>query len=145
MDRLLDTAITGPLYLRQPELADMVVEAIRYRDLEHFHLHNFVVMPNHVHMLITPQVPVSTLMQSLKRYTAREGNRILQLTGQSFWQDESYDRLVRDQTEFARIANYIEDNPITAGLTRERQQFRWSSAWPITNRPQVTNLPHNTV
>ena len=123
----------------------MVVEAIRYRDPGHYHLHNFVVMPNHVHILITPQVPVSTLMQSLKRYTARAGNQVLHLTGQSFWQDESYDRLVRDQAEFARIAHYIEDNPVTAGLATAPEQFPWSSAWPIINRPQVSNLPHNTV
>ena len=58
MDRLLDTAVTGPLYLRQPKLAAMVVEAIRYRDAGHYHLHNFVVTANHVHMPIPPQVPV---------------------------------------------------------------------------------------
>lgn len=144
MDRLLDTAVTGPLYLRQPEIANLVVEAIRYRDPGHCRLHSFVVMPNHVHILITPQVPVSTLMQSLKRYTAREGDRMLRLTGQPFWQDESYDRLVRDQVEFARIANYIEHNPVSAGLAAAPERFPWSSAWPITNRPQVNNLPHNT-
>ena len=72
MDRLLDTALTGSLYLRRPELAAMVVEAIRYRDPGHYHLHNFVVMPNHVHILITPQVPVSTLMQSLNAHAIAE-------------------------------------------------------------------------
>jgi REP element-mobilizing transposase RayT len=92
MDRLLDTARTGPLYLRQPDIAAMVVEALRYRDLEmnHFDLHAYVVMANHVHALITPNVPLSKLMQSLKRHTAREGNRMLGLNNQSFWQDESF-------------------------------------------------------
>jgi len=52
-----------------------------------------------VHLLITPRVEVSRLMQSLKRFTAREGNRMLGLTGQPFWRDESDDRLVRDETE----------------------------------------------
>ncbi len=78
----------------------MVVEAIHYRDSGHYHLHSFVVMANHVHLLITPRVQVPKLMQSLKRFTAREGNRVLGLSGQPFWQDESYDRLVRDETEF---------------------------------------------
>ena len=81
MDRLLDTAVRGPLYLRQPEIATMVVEAIRYRDPGHYQLHSFVVMPNHVHVLITPRVPAPQLMQSLKRFTAREGNRFPGLTG----------------------------------------------------------------
>ena len=59
LDRLLDGSTTGPFYLRQPEIATMVVEAIRYRDPGHYRLHSFVVMPNHVHLLITPRVPVS--------------------------------------------------------------------------------------
>ena len=68
----------------------MVVEAIRYRQaLGSYQLHAYVVMANHVHLLITPHVEVSSLMQSLKRFTAREGNRMLGHTGQPFWQDES--------------------------------------------------------
>ncbi|HVO99837.1 MAG TPA: transposase [Bryobacteraceae bacterium] len=116
MDRLLDNARTGPLYLKQPGIAQMVADAIRYRDGKVYDLHNFVVMPNHVHMLITPREPLSKLMQSLKRYTAREANRTLGLTGHPFWQDESYDHLVRDAEEFARIARYIEMNPVRAGI-----------------------------
>jgi hypothetical protein len=54
MDRLLDNAQTGPLYLRKPEIASMVIEAIRYRELTQYHLHCFVVMANHVHLLFTP-------------------------------------------------------------------------------------------
>ncbi|MGA2589020.1 MAG: transposase [Bryobacteraceae bacterium] len=140
MDRLLDNARTGPLYLRQPEIARMVVDAIHYheRSLGHYDLHCYVVMGNHVHFLITPLVQVSKLMQSLKRVTAREGNRILGLTGQPFWQDESYDRVVRDETEFRRIACYIEMNPVKAGIAATPEEFLWSSARPIDNR---TNLP----
>jgi REP element-mobilizing transposase RayT len=65
---------------------------------------------------MTPLVAVSSVMQSLKRFTAREGNRILGLTGRPFWQDESYDRLARNDTEFERITRYIETNPVKAGL-----------------------------
>jgi len=58
LDRLLDEADTGSFYLRQPLVADMVVEAIHYNatTLGHYQLHAFVVMPNHVHMLVTPAV-----------------------------------------------------------------------------------------
>ncbi len=101
-------------------------------------------MANHVHLLVTPLVDVSKMMQSLKRSTARECNKRLGLTGQPFWQDESYDRVVRDQTEFRRIARYIEMNPVNAGLVAMPEEFPWSSARPIANRPQVANLPHNT-
>jgi putative transposase len=145
MDRLLDNARRGPMYLK-PEMARMVVEAIWYRENRHYELHAYVVMANHVHLLITPHVDVGKLMQSLKRFTAREGNRILGLTGQTLWQDESYERLVRDETEFHRIARYIEMNPVSAGMVAAPGEFPWSSAGRINRGtlwvPQVTNLPH---
>jgi len=142
MDRILDYARTGPLSLGRSEIAEVVVDAIHYRDLRQYQLHSYVVMPNHVHLLMTPLVEVSKAMQSLKRFTAREGNRILGVTGQSFWQDESYDRRVRNETELQRIAHYIEMNPVKAGLATTPEEFPWSSARPIGNRPQVDNLPH---
>jgi len=142
MDHILDTTRTGPFYLRIPEIAGMVVDAIRYPDLQQYQLHSYVVMPNHVHLLITPLVEVCKVMQSLKRFTAREGNKMLGLTGRPFWQDESYDRLVRDEKEFVGAASYIEMNPVTAGLAALPEEFRWSRSWPINNRPQVANLPH---
>ena len=147
MDRLLDNARTGPLYLRQPEIAGMMVEAIRYRDhvSGEYDLHSFVVMANHVHLLVTPHVAVAQIMQSLKRFTARECNKALGFTGKPFWQDESYDRLVRDKIEFERISRYIEMNPVNAGLAASPEEFPWSSARPIANRPQVTNLPHRPI
>jgi REP element-mobilizing transposase RayT len=60
MDRLLDETRTGVFYLRQPAIADMIVEALEYNAgmLEHYALHAFAVMPNHVHLLATPSVPL---------------------------------------------------------------------------------------
>ena len=125
----------------------MVVEAIHHREPRHYHLHSYVVMANHVHLLVTPRVEVCKVMQSLKRFTAREGNRMLGLTGPPFSQDESYNRLVRNEMEFERITDYIEMNPVRAGLAASPEEFRWSSSWPIGGalwaRPQVANLPHN--
>jgi putative transposase len=144
MDRILDTASTGPRFLNMAEIAGEVTDAIHYhaQDLKHYQLHAFVVMPNHVHLLMTPLFDVAKVMQSLKRFTARECNRILGRTGQPFWQDESYDRIVRNGTEFERIAHYIEMNPVKAGLAVSPEEFPWSSGRPIDNRPQVNNLPH---
>jgi len=127
MDRILDQGRSGPLYLRRNDIAELMIEAMRYRR-EQFRLHSYVVMANHVHVLITPQVEVSKLMHSLKRFTARRANEILGLTGQPFWQDESYDHLVRDESEFRRIVGYIEMNPVKAGLVATPEEFPWSSA-----------------
>ena len=72
-------------------------------------------------------------MQSVKRFTARQANRLLDCTGQTFWQDESYDRLVRDAAEDERILRYIEMNPVNAGLVAAPEAFPWSSAGQETS------------
>jgi REP element-mobilizing transposase RayT len=137
MDRLLDQYSAGPLYLQRPDIAQMVVEAIQYRHPAQYLFHSFVVMPNHVHMLIIPKVPVAEIMQSLKRFTARQANRIPGMTGSPFWQDESYDRLVRTDDEFDRIARYIEMSPVHAGLVTEPEQFPWSHISTLKSPLQV--------
>ena len=68
-------------------------------------------------------------MKSLKGITAKRANSLLGLTGTTFWQEESYDRLIRDRDEFETVRNYIEDNPVRAGIVRQPADFRWSSAW----------------
>jgi REP element-mobilizing transposase RayT len=135
MDRLLDEARAGAFHLRQPAIADMIVEAIQYNAniLGHDVLHAFVVMPNHVHLLATPAVPLPKLTKSLKGITAKRAYAMLALTGRSFWQEESYDHLVRHAREFEKIRNYIEGNPVRAGLVKEASEYRWSSAgWLMT-------------
>ena len=131
LDRLLDQARTGPMYLGRAEIAQMVVDALRYGQsiLRHYELHAFVVMPNHVHVLPTPQVAVPKLLASLKGITAKRANQIPGLTGRPFWQEESYDHVARDGQEFERIRRYIEENPVGAGLATIATEFQWSSAW----------------
>jgi len=130
LDRLLDESRTGPFYLRRPMIADMVVEVIHHcaNVLGRYTLHAFVVMPNHVHILVSPNVPLPRLTKALKGFTAKRANQILARTGNPFWQEESYDHLVRDSVEWERIKFYIEQNPVRAGLVKEASQYRWSSA-----------------
>jgi REP element-mobilizing transposase RayT len=86
-------------------------------------------MANHVHVLMLPKVPASRLMRSLKGTTAREANLILGRTGESFWQAESYDHWVRNTAEWENIREYIENNPVKAGLVRTASEYPWSSAF----------------
>ena len=97
-------------------------------ELGHYEKHAWVVMPNHVHLLITPLTNVPKLLGSLKAATAKHANLLLGRTGKPFWQDESYDRVVRTNDEFVRIQSYIENNPVRAGLADTPQQHQWSSA-----------------
>ena len=130
IDRCLDRAVNGPLYLRQPAIARIVVDSLhRGTHLGHYDRGAFVVMANHVHALLLPKVDPSRLLQSMKGFTAREANRILGRTGEPFWQAESYDHWVRDEREYPRIVAYIENNPVKAGLVqRPEDYYFWSSA-----------------
>lgn len=129
MDRLLDTAAAGPFYLRQPDIAELIISALvdGQNRFHRYELHTFVVMPNHVHLLVTPYVIATRWLGPLKEFTAHEANRILGRRGR-FWQDESYDRLARSRDEFARIRHYIEWNPVRARLAVAPEQFPWSGA-----------------
>ena len=130
IDRHLDAARSGPLYLKQEPIAQLVIASIRYNaeQLQHYELHAFVVMANHVHLLVLPRVNPSRFLQSVKGYTAREANRLLGRTGQPFWQAESYDHWVRDDGEWERIKAYVENNPVKAGLVANAEDYPWSSA-----------------
>ncbi|MBI3698048.1 MAG: transposase, partial [Acidobacteria bacterium] len=129
MDRYLDTTREGPLYLRRSEVAQILVESWRRGgELGHYELRAYVVMANHVHVRLLPRVAAARLLQSLKGATAREANRLLGRTGESFWQRESYDHWVRDGGELQRIVAYIENNPVKAGLVARAQDYAWSSA-----------------
>ena len=86
-------------------------------------------MPNHVHILIEPRVPPPKITKSIKQYSGLRANRILGRTG-AFWQDESYDHWVRTNEELELIIQYIEFNPVEAGLAVSPEEWRWSSAYP---------------
>jgi putative transposase len=130
MDRYLDSLRGGPLYWKQPPIAQLVVDSIHYRaqHLQYYDLQAFVVIANHVHLLVRPRVSPSQFLHTLKGHTAREANRLLRRTGQPFWQAESYGHAVRDERESDRIKGYIENNPVKAGLVANAEDYLRSSA-----------------
>jgi putative transposase len=91
-------------------------------------LHAYVVMPNHVHVLWTPQISLPALIRQIKGRTALLANRLLGRTGKPFWQEEYFDRVVSNEAEFSRIQRYIEWNPVVAALVAHPEEFQWSSA-----------------
>ncbi len=128
-DAALDRATYGPRWLAQPAVAEVVADALCYGEkVGKYRLHAWVVMPNHVHVLITPESPFSEIMRWLKWTTARRSNQLLGRCGIAFWQDESYDHWVRSSEEFKKIVAYVEWNPVSAGLVELPEQWHWSSA-----------------
>ena len=147
MDRHLDEARSGPLWLGREEIARLVAESFQYADcvLNFYRLHAWIVMANHVHLLVSPNAAPARFLQSIKGYTAREANRVLGRTGEPFWQAESYDHWIRDVGEFERVKAYIENNPVRAGLVQSPGEFRWSSAYAGTNAVVAASKGRSTV
>jgi REP element-mobilizing transposase RayT len=120
----------GACHLRRPEIADMIAGALRHFHGEHYLLDEWVVMPNHVHLVLwpMPNFTLSEILKSRKRHTARQANLILGKTGQPFWQRESYDHWIRDDAEKSRIRRYVRMNPVKAGLCQQPEDWPWSGA-----------------
>jgi REP element-mobilizing transposase RayT len=128
VDEVLDRALNGPTWLRRPEIANVVAEAMHYRDRKAYDLDAFSIMPNHVHLLVGVERSDTSLykiLQSLKAFTARKCNHLLHREG-PFWQHESYDHVVRDDAELHRTVRYILNNSVEAGLCNEWQDWPWT-------------------
>jgi len=141
LDGILDRAETGPRWLGETEIASLVERTLLQRCADLYTLWAYVVMINHIHLLIRPKpivesaedqrgsfVQLSRITKSIKGYTAREANRVLGRTGKQFWQQESFDHWPRDEGEFFRIIEYIENKPVKAGLVNKPENWKWSSA-----------------
>jgi REP element-mobilizing transposase RayT len=131
VDRELAKAATGPTWLKDERVAQCVVDTLRFGEgsLLLYRLDAWVLMSNHVHILIEPNAEVAQITGRIKSFSAKQANEILGRTGERFWQDESYDRWVRSQKEFGKIVQYIEFNPIAAGLVQRPEDWPWSSAY----------------
>ena len=107
----------GPAWMNQPEIADIVASAIQHFDGERFDLGAWCVMPNHVHLILRPcnGHVLPKILQSIKRHSALEANRVLGREG-DFWQKENYDHLIRDEREFWNQTRYAERNARAAGI-----------------------------
>jgi len=130
MDRRLDRADFGPQWLRDDRIARCTINAFYFgqNELKLYKLYSYVIMPNHVHILLQPGTPLARITKSIKGYTAREANLLLKRTGSPFWQYESYDHWVRNERELHKITAYIENNPVAAGFVNKPEDWTWSSA-----------------
>ncbi len=112
---------------------DILVEALHHDDGRRYELRAYVVMPDHVHMILMPlrrgkgTVPLSEIMKALKGATAHRMNAALGRRGR-LWQDESYDRIIRDAKEHRQKLRYIQNNPVRAGLVDRADEWPWT--WP---------------
>ena len=131
VERWLDEG-TGSCILAEKFAADILEEKLKFFAGEQFELGAYVIMPNHVHVLVRPfsdrEHPLESIEQAWKAYSSRDIHAINHETG-NLWQRESYDRIVRDEEHLWRCLQYIGNNPRRAGL-RLDQARRWvNPAW----------------
>jgi primosomal protein N' len=116
MERMMDAGY-GSCSLRIPAVAEVVEEAFRFFDGDRYQLGDYVIMPNHVHLLARPAEghALEEIIHSWKSFTAKQANVILRRTG-GFWRDEYFDHLVRSTAQFEKFRSYIHDNPVKARI-----------------------------
>ena len=121
-------------YLEQATAAETFIKNLERGSAKLYRLGPWVIMPNHVHLTVTSQrdehgepIPLARIIQHMKGASAIEINRALGRSG-ALWQREYFDRIVRNMTDFRRLARYIEGNPVKAGLCGIPEDWPWSSA-----------------
>ncbi|MGM0588586.1 MAG: REP-associated tyrosine transposase [Bacteroidota bacterium] len=131
-EQLLDSGEGGPIWLEKSSVAELVADAIHYRDQKEFDLISYCIMPNHLHLVLDMEekgknevMPLTNMLGRFKSYTALKANRILGRQG-AFWQAESYDHVVRNNKELKQIIKYVIYNPVKAKLVE-----KWCD-WPHT-------------
>jgi REP element-mobilizing transposase RayT len=124
----------GPRYLRNPKVATSFVEALHHGEQvrKSYDLFAWVVIPDHVHVVMKPHYGLPEVMRWLKSATAVRANRLIGRAGEPFWQREYSDRWIRGARKLASVIRYAEENPMKAGLVSRAEDWRWSSAFKNT-------------
>jgi REP element-mobilizing transposase RayT len=121
----------GECLLREPRAGRAVQECFFYDHGSKYRLHAWVVMPNHVHVVLTPLpgIKLDVIMRRVKTASANAVNRIFGRRGQ-FWQEEYFDRFIRGPEHFDGTVRYTEWNPVKAKLCTDPKKWAWSSCNP---------------
>lgn len=128
VERYLDAGY-GSCCLKQDAIARLVEDELLHFDGERYRLLEWVIMPNHVHVLVETfdNYPLPQIMHSWKSYTAKQINNHLKRQG-PLWQKEYFDRYIRNALHLSRARQYIHENPVRAGLAECTEDWSYGSA-----------------
>ena len=133
-EELLDNPKSGPQWLGLNNVAKIVKESLHYRDGVEFDLYAYCIMSNHIHIVFRhlnrevkssdnlKLAPVTNILKSFKSFTGLHANRALQRKG-AFWQEESFDRIIRDEKELENVIAYTLNNPVKVNLVSEWEKW----------------------
>lgn len=124
-DALLESQEYGEKFLSDEKVAENLVRILHSLDDEEYKIICYTIMSNHVHLLFETQNNVSRIMKTIKGRSARESNLLLNRTG-SFWQSESFDRVIRDERELNMVIKYVLLNPVKCGLVNKWSDWKYT-------------------
>jgi 1-hydroxy-2-methyl-2-(E)-butenyl 4-diphosphate synthase len=132
-DRLIEPILNdahGECWLKQPEIAKLVLDAIKHFDGDRYHLHAWSIMPNHVHVILHPSgdIQLEKIVHSWKSFTAKKANELSGKNG-GFWQEEYYDHVVRDGEDFKNQVRYVLENPRKGNAPGEWTGSIYGKTW----------------
>jgi REP element-mobilizing transposase RayT len=128
LERELDTGL-GSCWLKRPDIASMVEDALLHFDGKRYRLLAWCLMPNHVHVVVEigSENSLGEIVGSWKSFTAKQANKVIGQSG-VFWHADYFDRYMRDESHLARTIEYVENNPVKARLTATAAEMDLSSA-----------------
>ncbi|MEZ4851759.1 MAG: transposase [Bacteroidia bacterium] len=138
IDEYLAQLSNGPYWLAKKEIAETVSSSLHFWDKKRVDLICYCIMSNHVHAAVKvyKQLPngeeyyLTDFMASVKKFSARRANIILNRTGKPFWEEETYDSLIRTPESLQNVITYIRQNPVKAGLVTQAQDWLWTYTNP---------------
>jgi len=133
LEKYLDAGY-GSALLRKHENAEVMRDTLLHFHRTKYVLHAWVVMPNHVHVLLdpSPRFTVGQIVRSWKGFSAYKIGKAELAYGRKnlrVWQPDYFDRYIRDEAHYRAACSYIAENPVKAGLVTSASQWKWSSAY----------------
>jgi REP element-mobilizing transposase RayT len=133
-EQYLDNPSSGSVWLKNDKVANIAKESLHYRDGKDYSLYAYCIMSNHIHIVFRHiskkdnqldkehLAPITKILKSYKSYTALRANKLLKRQG-AFWQEESFDRIIRNQKELENVIAYTLNNPVKANLVSSWQEW----------------------
>jgi 1-hydroxy-2-methyl-2-(E)-butenyl 4-diphosphate synthase len=120
----------GECWLKRPEIATLLLRAMRHFDGDRYTLHAWSIMPNHVHVIVQPigEQKLEKILHSWKSFTAKEANDLLERSG-GFWQEEYYDHILRDGEDLENQLRYVLENPRKGNASGEWTGSVYGDRW----------------